>query len=127
MRITILILTLAVLFMAAHSLARGADEDGGDARALQRRVQALEHQVAYLLSREADLTAYLLTHETVGADVEAAVTAADRQGFTQGAIPTDSRVSLLEGLRAFGRALQKGLPEITKKQKEILEAAARLR
>jgi hypothetical protein len=128
------VLVLALLVLAAYAVAR-ADEPAGDpverlqqqVQALETRVGALAGEVAYLRSREADLTAFALGHAAWSQDLLALVGRAESQGFLQRAIPVESRQTLLEALKGFAAALGKGLPAVTKAQEQQLRDAEKSR
>lgn len=122
MRIALSLLTLALLVFGGHALASGDDDTAGqatskDAQQLDRlkaRLDALEMETAYLRSREAALTAYVLLNERRAFGLQALAAKARTEGFENKKIPAPSRVTLMAGLDGYARSLVTNLPKLTK-------------
>lgn len=124
MRTAVALVCLVALLVGASTLARG--ENGArdpDLEALQKQVEVLEQQVAYLLQREASLTLHALRSEERGRAVQDMVARMRAQGFQNRAIPAESRETLLAGLAQLGKDLQEELPKVTKEQMALLRRA----
>lgn len=129
---SILILALALLaLLGGLSFGQGrfasAEEEGDDARLreLEAEVAALKVKTRYLMMRETDMSVYVLRNQERGT---ALAVLADRMvelGFTNRAIPANSREAFIAGLRALAADLTEGLPVLTVDQRQLLEAAVR--
>jgi len=133
MRIALGLLTLTLLIFGGHALASGDDVEPGKSageparkaagtmKQLKLRLEALEMETAYLRSREAALTAYVLLNEQRGRSLDAVTTKAREQGFEKSKTPTPSRITLLTGLEGFAASLSVRLPALTKEEAALLK------
>lgn len=128
MRFLTLVLTIGVLVLGAHALARGQDEPADSELAqLKKKVLKLELQVQYLLEREAAVTKYVLEDEKRGAGLEQMVGRMREQGYENRSIPAESRQTLTRGLVTLGQSLRTDLPAVTDKQAAFLKKAELIR
>jgi len=128
MRFLTLVLTIGVLVLGAHVLARGQDEPAdSEVAQLKKKVLKLELQVQYLLQRETALTQAVLVDGTRGADIERMVRTMRQQGYENRSIPAESRQTLTAGLEALAKSLQTDLPAVTEEQAGILKKAQLVR
>lgn len=123
----LIILSLLVLLATGGAVlgftegARGEEPPSPEQLALmKKRQEVLELQVAYLLEREEDLSAYVTANLERGREMAQALRRARAEGFTQAAISSTSRELLLTGLEAQARAMQEGVPAVTKEQERLL-------
>lgn len=117
MRILASLLLVSTLVLGVHALASGED---GEA-VLKQRIESLELQMEYALSREAALTAYVLRNGDRANALDQLVSTMRQQGFTKRAIPPISRESLLGGLAGMAADLRKDLPALDKDQQVLLK------
>jgi hypothetical protein len=116
-----LLALIAVTAFASVRLA-GAEDPLPTADEVQnRRLDALERQIAYLRAREARTTAYLVRN----AERADALTrlAADLRagGFAAAANPSPARERLLTGLESMASSLKRDLPITTTQELVLLE------
>lgn len=128
MRAPILVTALAALALAGILLtgparpAHGEDADlQAKLRAMEKRQDVLELQVAYLLEREEDLTKYVTANLARGKALAENLRRARAEGFTQAAISSTSREILLGSLEAAARAMQEEVPVLTEEQERLLK------
>jgi hypothetical protein len=123
----VLALAVAVGAVAGPLLAgEGGPVPERAAMAVEVRVKALEGEVAYLRAREVALTRYVAANAQRGAALERLAGQLEALGFTQKALPAESRVALVEGIRGMGVALRDDLPTPTKGEREMLAWAERV-
>ena len=84
------------------------------------RLAALEAEVAYLRSREAALTRYVLGNKARAAGWATVADELERLGFTKRAHPAVSREALLARFRQLATQLSEDLPESSRSDKEML-------
>ena len=136
MRIAVGLLTITLLVLGVHTLARGDDGDAGggqataapgaapaadDVKVLRARLEALELEVAFLRAREEAVTAYLLQGKERSESFAATGAQARQQGFEHSKTPTPSRVTLLRGLEAVWKSVGTDLPDRTKEDRALLK------
>ena len=94
---------------------------------LKERLAALEMETAYLRSREAALTTYILLNEQRANALTAVGAKARQEGFENRKTPTPSRVTLLRGIEALATSLYIQLPTPTKEEASLLKKLAAFR
>lgn len=92
---------------------------------LLQRMERVERQNAYLLSRERALTAYVTGHERTAGELKRLAEELRAGGFAAAANPSPVRERLLRGLEQLADALRKGLPTVSSAEAELLASAAR--
>jgi hypothetical protein len=124
---TLVLLVVPLLVLGGLTgLARGEDPAPAappiDNEALLKQIHVLQREVAYLRSREARTSEYLLKHAD-RSDALKRMTAEMRTlGFTAAAIPAPARERLLTGLDAAADSLKKDLPVVTAEEARLLES-----
>ncbi len=128
MRVIVCTLLLMPLVLGVAVLAARGDDGEIDRSTLELkdRVKALELEVQYLRSRDKAITAYVLGNEARAKGLDDIASKCRREGFTQRAIPADSRETLLQGMNALATHMRKDLPAITKEEAALLEQMERL-
>ena len=129
MRAPTALLALALLVAGAgfHAVARGEDEPVVDGQTWQEeRIRLLETRVRYLMSREEALTNYLMRNEERSVLLAQTARESRREGFTMGAIPTNSREILLAGIERLAANLGEHLPRLTEKEAALARQAAQI-
>jgi hypothetical protein len=108
-------LAVPVLLLAAF--AAGAAFDVVSGRALAEDpvdpIAALQRDVKYLKSREAQVSAYVLKNGARAEELDRLVNELRDMGFAAAANPTPARERLLRGLSDFAAGLRKDLPKLT--------------
>ena len=117
-----LVALIAVTAFASVRLAR-AEEGVPTADELQnRKIAALERQVAYLRAREAKLTAHALRAGTYGDAVLRLCADARANGFATAGNPSGTRERFLASWEVIGNTLKKDLPVAATEDLALLEA-----
>jgi hypothetical protein len=88
-----------------------------------RRLEVLERQVAYLRSREAKHTVYMLKNADRAEGLRRLAADLRAGGFAAAANPSPTRERLLVGLEALAESLKRDLPVETTQELQLLEAA----
>jgi hypothetical protein len=115
-------LAIAVLggpLVGSGPTRRALADDATDMKVLAKQVRLLEARVAYLDSREADLSAYVLRNEGRASKLQDLVARLRAQGFTGAADPSPARAALLDGIAALATDLSTDLPKVTKAQEAL--------
>ena len=120
MRSITVVVGLLALVLGLGVVARGEDGAQDQVGRLEKQVELLEAQVAYLRAREDALTTYLLASEGRSNALSQDLARSRREGFTMAAISSTSREALLSGLEGYAAAVGADLPALTKEQAELL-------
>lgn len=122
MRIALTLVLAVALGVVAAPLLAGEDGPVPEraAMAVEVRLNALEGEVAYLRAREDALTRYVAANAQRAAALERLAAQLEQLGFTQKAMPAESREALVAGIRGMGVALREGLPIPTKEERDML-------
>jgi hypothetical protein len=122
MRFALPVLLLGVvLALGVSGRASAHDEDA--AALVDRRLQAAELRIEYLLRREKAVSDYILRNQDRSAALVRGLARARSEGFAAAAISSTSREALLSTLEAVAADLGKDLPEVVKEQAELLKKA----
>lgn len=121
----LVVVALATGVIAGPLLAKDVGDVIPDRQAVsvEGRLQALEAEVARLESREEALSRYVLANGERGNALLRMADEMVRLGFTQRAVPADSREALVAGLRAMGASLRDGLPTPLPSEAALIRAA----
>ncbi len=88
---------------------------------VERRLKALETEVAYLRSREEAVSRYVLANSQRSTHLQQLAADLVRLGFTARAVPAESREALVAGLRGVANSLSEGLPYASKEERLMLD------
>jgi hypothetical protein len=117
-----LLALIAVTAFASVRLARAEDPIPSGDELQNRRISALERQVAYLRAREAKLTANALRAAGYGDAVLRLVADARANGFATAGNPSVTRERFLAAWEVIGNTLKKDLPVTATEDLVLLEA-----
>ena len=97
-------------------------EDGSEDKLskLEKQVELLEAQVAYLGARETALTTYILATEQRSAGLRNKLARSRAEGFTMAAFSAPSRELLLGGLEGYASDIGRDLPALTDEEAQLL-------
>ena len=93
-----------------------------DNEVLLKQIQLLQRDVAYLRSRDARITTYILRNSERADAMKRLVGELRTAGFTAAANPAPARERLLTGLESMADSLKKDLPVVSTEEARLLEA-----
>ncbi len=115
---------LAMAFLAGvggFALADAQRDINARARmATEDRLAILEREVHYLHGREQRLSAYMLANKARADGLTKLASLVRAQGFTQRALPAQSRETLIRGLETLAVSMKNDLPIETKEEAALL-------
>ena len=94
--------------------------------AAEDRLTILEHEVSYLRAREQRLSGYMLANGARADGLTKLASLVRAQGFTQRAMPAQSRETLIRGLETLAVSMKNDLPLETKEEAALLAATNKL-